>query len=68
MREGIAASGTCRRFSRPALMSAVSSGGSSVTRSTFRSPPTSPMIRTGRGLPDEVGVVGSNVARTSRPF
>ena len=33
MRGGIAASGTCRRFSRPVLRNAVSSGGSSVTLS-----------------------------------
>ena len=34
MRDGMAESGTCRRFSRLALMSAVSSGGSSVTCGT----------------------------------
>ena len=37
MRDGIAASGTCRRFSRPVLRNAVSSGGSSVTLLVGRS-------------------------------
>ena len=38
MRDGMAASGTCRRFSRPVLRKAVRSGGSSVTLSAALPP------------------------------
>ena len=53
MRDGMAESGTCRRFSRLALMSAVRSGGSSVTCGTRASLAVSRLTRTtcGGSLP-----------------
>jgi hypothetical protein len=71
--DGIAESGTCRRFSRPVLMSAVRSGGSSVTRSKRDSATVRPAMRaTGagaaRGGAEASGFGVSNVARTMAPL
>ena len=62
MRGGIADSATRRRFSRPVLMSAVSSGASSVTRGTGASstsrPDTRSTVATGRaGVAGRLGLL-----------